>query len=160
MLGMTGYNVENVKLIGRRDINMDANMKRLFDESDEYYDYPYFNDAKELLRIGFGFIRGERLIINRKKYEWETLNTPKIKTIFYSILWADTDFGTRLRFKCNQRMTRKAKTIEGELCTNWDLINSFGVRLDLNDSIHHTDDYKKFYNDLDVSWKDSGEELL
>ena len=56
MFGMIGYNVENVKLIGRRDINMNANMKRLFDESDEYYYYPYFNDAQELLKIGFGFI--------------------------------------------------------------------------------------------------------
>ena len=51
MLGMVGNNVENVKFIGRRDMNMDANMKAFFDESDDYY-YPYFNDAEELFRIG------------------------------------------------------------------------------------------------------------
>ena len=50
MLGIVGNNVESVKLIGRRDINMDANIKKIYDESDEYY-YPYFNDAKELFKI-------------------------------------------------------------------------------------------------------------
>ena len=45
---MIGTNVTNFKFIGRRDMNMDPNIKALFDESDEYY-YPYFNDAKELL---------------------------------------------------------------------------------------------------------------
>ena len=48
MLGMNDTNITNLKFIGRRDMNMDPNMKALFDESDEYY-YPYFNDAKELL---------------------------------------------------------------------------------------------------------------
>ena len=50
MLGMVDNNVESVKLIGRRDMNMDANMKTLFYESDEYRHRPYFNDAKEMLR--------------------------------------------------------------------------------------------------------------
>ena len=49
MLGMIGTNVTNFKFIGRRDMNMDPNIKVLFDESDEHYYYPYFNDAKELL---------------------------------------------------------------------------------------------------------------
>ena len=49
MLGMVGYNVKSVKFIGRRDMNMDATMKALFDESDIYRYKPYFNDAKELL---------------------------------------------------------------------------------------------------------------
>ena len=49
MLGMVGNNVESVKFIGRRDMNMDARMKALFDESDKYRYEPYFNDAKELL---------------------------------------------------------------------------------------------------------------
>ena len=48
---MVGENVESLKVIGRRDMNMHANMKELFDKSNEYYFYPYFNDAKELLRI-------------------------------------------------------------------------------------------------------------
>ena len=48
MLGMIGNKVENVKLIGRREMNMDANMKKLFYESDRNRYRPYFNDAKEL----------------------------------------------------------------------------------------------------------------
>ena len=52
MFGMNGNNVTTFKFIGRRDMNMDPNMKALFDESDSRYGgavYPYFNDAKELL---------------------------------------------------------------------------------------------------------------
>ena len=49
MLGMVGNNVESVKLIGRREMNMDANMKTLF--IDDYRYKPYFNDAKELFWI-------------------------------------------------------------------------------------------------------------
>ena len=45
---MVHDNVENVKFIGRREMNMDGNMKKLFYESDEYRYKPYFNDAKEL----------------------------------------------------------------------------------------------------------------
>ena len=51
MLGLVGNNVERVKLIGRRDMNMDENLRKIFNETDEYYFYPYFNDAKELSRI-------------------------------------------------------------------------------------------------------------
>ena len=51
MLGMVDNNVENVKFIGGREMNMDANMKKLFYESDKYRLRPYFNDAKELFRI-------------------------------------------------------------------------------------------------------------
>ena len=56
MLGIIDTNLENFKLIGRREMNMDGNMKRLFYESDIVYGYrykPYFNDAKELFRISF-----------------------------------------------------------------------------------------------------------
>ena len=48
MLGSVGKNVESVKFIGRRDMNMDANLRKIFNEADEYNFYPYFNDAKEL----------------------------------------------------------------------------------------------------------------
>ena len=51
MFGIVGNNVENVKFIGRRDMNMDANMKAFFGGSDKYYFYPYFNDAKEQFRL-------------------------------------------------------------------------------------------------------------
>ena len=48
MLGTVGNNVKSVKFIGRRDMNMDTNLKAIFDETDSHYYYPYFNDAKEL----------------------------------------------------------------------------------------------------------------
>ena len=51
MLGLVDNNVESVKFIGTRDMNMDANLRKIFNETDKYYYYPYFNDAKELLRI-------------------------------------------------------------------------------------------------------------
>ena len=97
---------------------------------------------------------GKRLTVNRDKFDWETLNTPKIKTVFYSKLGTENDYGTRIRIKCHQRIERKAKTIEGELCTNWAQIDSFGVRLDFDGSVHHTDGYEKFYDDLrdNTSW--------
>ena len=51
MLGLVGKNVESVKVIGKRDINMDANLKNIFKKYDEAYKvYPYFNDAKEMFR--------------------------------------------------------------------------------------------------------------
>ena len=55
MLGLVGKNVERVKFIGKRDINMDANLRNIFKKYDEMYfnyayDYPYFNDAKALFR--------------------------------------------------------------------------------------------------------------
>ena len=53
MIGMVDNNVKNVKFIGGREMNMNANMKRLFYESDEYRYKPYFNDAKELFEIAF-----------------------------------------------------------------------------------------------------------
>ena len=50
MIGMVNHKVENVKFIGRREINMDANMRKLFNDDYERYK-PYFNDAKELFRL-------------------------------------------------------------------------------------------------------------
>ena len=55
MLGLVGKNVERVKFIGKRDINMDANLRNIFKKYDEMYIqygkvYPYFNDAKALFR--------------------------------------------------------------------------------------------------------------
>ena len=86
-------------------------------------------------------------MINRKKIDWETLNTPKIKIVFYSEWLVPTDYGTKLRIKCHQRIQRKDKSIDGELCTNWDRLDSFGVGLDFDGSIHHSDGYEKFYDD-------------
>ena len=109
------------------------------------------------MEFNFGFIVGKHLIINRKKFDWETLNTPKIKTVFYSYRSDDvSDYGTKLRIKCQQRMQRSEKTIDGELCTNWDRIDSFGVELDFDGSIHQTDGYEKFYDDPMSWWDDLG----
>ena len=67
--------------------------------------------------------------------------------MFFSSWRVDNDYGTKLRIKCQQRIQRKEKTIDGELCANWDLIDSFGVELDFYGSIYHTDSYEKFYDD-------------
>ena len=94
--------------------------------------------------FNFGFDSGEQLIINRNKIDWETLNTSKITTVFYTnFILNENDYGTRIRFKCHKPIKRKAKTLEAELCTNWDLIDSFGVQ---------TDGYKKFYDDPQEWW--------
>ena len=98
------------------------------------------------LEFGFVLILGKQLIINRNKYEWETLDTPKIKIVFYSHSWEPNDYGTKVRIKCHQRIQRKEITIDGELCQNWELLDSFAVRLEFDGSINHTDGYKKFYD--------------
>jgi len=102
---------------------------------------------RNCLEFDFGFILREQLMINRKKFDWETFNTPKIKMVFFSSWWTASDYGTKLRIKCHQRIQRKDKSIDGELCTNWDRIDSFGVGLDIDGSIHHSDGYEKFYDD-------------
>ena len=86
------------------------------------------------------------MIINSNKYEWETLNTPKLKVVYSQNLFAQ-DFGTIVRIKCHQPIKRKEKTLQDELCTNWESIDNFGVQLDLNGSICHADGCKKFYED-------------
>ena len=110
---------------------------------------------RNCLEFEFEFISGRHLIVNRNKLDWETLNTPKIKTVFYSHRRKKVnDYGTKLRIKCHQRIQRKEKTIDGELCTKWDRIDSFGVKLDFDDSKHQTDGYEKYYNDPGVFWDD------
>ena len=90
------------------------------------------------------FKENGKRILNRNKLDWETLNTSKIKTVFYS---EHEDYGTKLRIKCHPRIKRNEKTIDGELCMNWELIDSFGVALDFDGSIRQTDGYEKFYDD-------------
>ena len=51
MIGMIDNNVTKIKFIGRREMNMDENMKTLFYEEDYSRYKPYFNDAKELFGI-------------------------------------------------------------------------------------------------------------
>ena len=61
--------------------------------------------------------------------------------------YAVNDFGTKIRFKCHQQFKRKEQTLDGEFCSNWNLIDGFGVRLDFDDTIFHIDGYKNFYED-------------
>ena len=58
LLGMVGNKVERLKFIGRREMDMNANIKSVFDESDENYYKPYFNDAKELFWTDDDFSQG------------------------------------------------------------------------------------------------------
>ena len=54
---MIGNEVKNVKVIGRREMNMDSNMKDFFNKIDGSYDVkyeqftkPYFNDAQDFFQ--------------------------------------------------------------------------------------------------------------
>ena len=87
------------------------------------------------------------------------MNTSKIKTVFNSPekVWIhdDHDFGSRIKLKCHQSIQRKEKTIEGESCTNWELIDRLGIPLPKgskrNDDLlwHHLDDPNyPFYENL------------
>ena len=67
---------------------------------------------------------------------------------FYMYWDAETDYGTKLRIKCHQRIERKAETIEGDLCTNWERIDGFGARLDLDYLVYHTDVRENFYENF------------
>ena len=79
---------------------------------------------------------------------WETLNTSKIKTVYYSEYNSEIDFGTRIKYKCHQFIQRIDKTLDSESCTNWKFIDSLGVRLDIDNTIYHNDSYKHFYDDF------------
>ena len=65
MVGMVDDNVERLKVIGRREINMNAKMKKMFYESDRRRFKPYFNDAKEL--FGFAFLIHLRELVDNKQ---------------------------------------------------------------------------------------------
>ena len=91
------------------------------------------------------------MIINSNKYEWETLNTPKLKVVYSQNLFAQ-DFGTIVRIKCHQPIKRKERTLRDELCTNWESIDNFGVQLDPNGSNCHADGCKNFYEDPRIDY--------
>ena len=86
----------------------------------------------------------KRLIVNINKYDWETFNTSTIKTIFYSSYFAENDFGTKIRIKCHRQIIRKEYTLNNEKCSNWELIDNFGVRVP--ESIYQSDSYGNFYD--------------
>ena len=124
MLGMTGNKVESVKIIGTREMDMDENSKTIFNNEDRYYIKPYFNDAQ---------------------FNWETFNTRKIKTVFFSPGWfvrVYNDYGTKIRIKCYRAMNRVDRTSDGEQCSNWQDVDSYGIRPD-----YYTV-YKNFYDPM------------
>ena len=129
MLGMTGNKVESVKIIGTRGINMDANLKAIFNNEDDFYIKPYFNDAQ---------------------FNWETFNTRKIKTVFFSpgkfLPWEHNDYGTKIRIKCYRAMNRIDRTSDGERCANWQDVDSYGIRLDQSNSSDTV--YRNFYDPM------------
>ena len=127
---MTGNKVESVKIIGTREMDMDKNLKTIFKNEDDFYIKPYFNDAQ---------------------FNWETFNTRKIKTIFFSpgnspgkksVARAYNDFGTKIRIKCYRAMNRVDRTSDGEQCSNWQDVDSYGIRSD-----YYTV-YKNFYDPM------------
>ena len=129
MLGMTGNKVESVKIIGTREMDMDENLKTIFKNEDDLYIKPYFNDAQ---------------------FNWETFNTRKIKTVFFSpggnFVRGYNDYGTKIRIKCYRPMKRKDRTPDGERCANWQDVDSYGIRLDQSNSSDTV--YKKFYDPM------------
>ena len=126
---MTGNKVESVKIIGTREMDMDDNLKDIFKNEDDLYIKPYFNDAQ---------------------FNWETFNTRKIKTVFFSPGSRDAraynDYGTKIRIKCYRPMKRKDRTLDGEKCANWQDVDSYGIRLDQSNSSDTV--YKKFYDPM------------
>ena len=99
----------------------------------------------------------KRLIVNINKYDWETFNTSTIKTIFYSSYFAENDFGTKIRIKCHRQIIRKDYTLNNEKCSNWELIDGFGVRLP--ESIYQSDSYENFYDPPQWNSRDPTEGL-
>ena len=126
MLGMNGNKVESVKIIGTREMDMDENSETIFNNEDRYYIKPYFNDAQ---------------------FNWETFNTRKIKTVFFSPGWfvrVYNDYGTKIRIKCYRAMKRVDRTSDGEQCSNWQDVDSYGIRLDQSNTSDTV--YENFYD--------------
>ena len=127
MLGMTGNKVESVKIIGTREMDMDENLKAIFNNEDDVYIKPYFNDVQ---------------------FNWETFNTRKIKTVFFSPGRNDArdcnDYGTQIRIKCYGAMNRINRTPDGERCANWQDVDRYGTRLDQSNTSDIV--YRNFYD--------------
>ena len=127
MVGMTGNKVESVKIIGTREMDMDDNLKDIFKNEDDLYIKPYFNDAQ---------------------FNWETFNTRKIKTVFFSpgFVRVYNDYGTKIRIKCYGAMNRINRTPDGERCANWQDVDRYGTRLDQSNTSDIV--YRNFYDPM------------
>ena len=80
------------------------------------------------LEFYMGFDIGLKLTLNKDKFDWETMNTRKIKVIFNAVSYAN-DYGTRIQIKCHQKIGRISRTLDGVKCVNWELMDSFGIDL-------------------------------
>ena len=146
---MIGNQIESYKVVGIRDMNMNADLKILFDEIDprDIIRKPYFNDAKETFWILSENYFRLTADLNEHKSDWETMNTRKIKVIFNAQNGVN-DYGTRIQIKCHQKIERISQTLVGERCVNWEFMDSFGIR-SVNSSVVH-----KFYKS--VNWRGIG----
>ena len=86
--------------------------------------------------------------LNGHKFDWETMNTRKIKVIFNGVPPGVNDYGTRIQIKCHQKIERISQTLDGEKCVNWEFMDSFGIR-SVNSSV-----VDKFYQS--VNWRGIG----
>ena len=60
---------------------------------------------------------------------------------------SENDFGTKITYKCHLPIQRRKRTLDGEWCSNWQLIDSFGVRFNSNSPITATKSYENFYDE-------------
>ena len=91
-----------------------------------------------------------KLTLNRDKFDWETMNTRKIKVVFNADGHMPNDYGTRIQIKCHQKIERISQTLDGGKCVNWELVDSFGKLFDF----YHGTVLMKFYQS--VNWRGIG----
>ena len=92
--------------------------------------------------LNIKFVLNIRKVINVHKFEWETFNTQKIMIYFFSHtlpffggLFTD-NYGSKIRIKCHQPISRRSQTLNGENCSNWRIIDSLEVKASLNESFY------------------------
>ena len=105
------------------------------------------------------FILSKTLILNGDKFDWETMNTRKIKVIFNGKAGRSdrfsNDYGTRIQIKCHQKIDRISQTLDAEKCVNWEFMDSFGVRFQRR--IISEDPYERVWKFYDsVNWRNIG----
>ena len=93
---------------------------------------------------------GLKLILNKDKFDWETMNTRKIKVVFNAAKKIPNDYGTRIQIKCHQKIERISQTLDGGKCVNWEFVDSFGKLFDFYTGSVLT----KFYQS--VNWRGIG----
>ena len=109
------------------------------------------------------FILSKTLTSNGDKFDWETMNTQKIKVIFNAEadhrIWTPNDYGTKIQIKCHQKIDRISQTLDAEECVNWEFMDSFGVRIERRtiSEDSYQESVSKFYDS--VNWRGIGRRL-